>query len=137
MGDTSFLKLIPGSSRIVARMGLKMDEGVPMKVAGHGYLALEIPAVAIRNPSDLPRTEKALRNQHVQIIPGCSLEVRGNEIVEIEPCPELAEYGSVQAGYYILPDDKAKRIVPAFWITLRKDLDLSDIPYAIRIYLRA
>lgn len=129
--ETSFLNMNRGN-RLSAYMGLELASGVEPKFE-KGYNFLDIPVLALQK-DDGTTVEKGLRNQHLFVVPACTMDLRGDYKVLVEPNPALSEYGSVQGMYYVQPE--SGRRVPGFWITLRKDLDLSNISYAIRMYLR-
>lgn len=135
--ETSYLKLIDGT-RIQNYLGLKMDDGyiaAKPQEAGRNYAYLEIPARELYNPSDESVVMKGMRNQYIRVIPACSVNVRGNYRFEVEPNPALAEFGALQGRYYLEPGDG--QLVPHFHLWLRRDLELSDIKWAIRLYMRA
>lgn len=135
MSEASHMKLIAGP-RINSYLGLKMAEGTSYVYPGiqdrqYGYL--EIPALEIYNPATDEILEKASRNQHVYIRPACTVDVKGSHRFEIHPNHDLWAYGVVQGSYYI--ESQSGEQVPGFYIALRKDLSISDIPWAIRIYM--
>lgn len=130
--ESSFLNIARGN-RLNSYIGLKMGEGKSFRYAAD-YTYIEIPVRELINVTDDKTGSKGLRNQHVRILPACEVNVRGNYKLLVEPNPELAAYGSVQGMYYIQPGQGEQ--VPGFYITLRKDLDLSDLNFAVRLYLR-
>lgn len=130
--ESSFLNWARGN-RLSMYAGLKMEEGHEFKYASD-YTYLEIPAVGFYDDKEEQVVDKGMRNQHLLVIPACTLNMKGMLKVLVEPCPELAAYGSVQAGYYIHPGSGEK--VPSFYINLHKNCDISNIPYAVRLYLR-
>lgn len=128
--DSVYLKLA-GDARVKNYIGLEMLEGYSYK-HGKGYLYIEIPLshfLAEDNATEVKR------NQHVAVIPACTINVKGGSIVEIEPNPMLAAYGQVQAGYKVHPESGKQ--VPSFYFTARRDIsvDLFKDTYAIRLYL--
>lgn len=123
MSDSAFLKLITGN-RISNYMGLEMDSGVEY-TNGLNYLYLTVPA--------REREEEVKRNMHVFLEAACQAEVRGRNILLVEPNPALAEYGSVQGPYMIHPQSGKHQI--GFWFTAHKQLDLSKLDYLARLYL--
>ena len=94
---------------------------------------MEIPALEFWNPSEEEVLKKGLRNQHLKVLPACKLQVRGSYRVLVEPNPALSEFGTAQAMYFIPPG--TGDVTPSFYVSLRKDLDLKDIEWAIRLYL--
>lgn len=124
--DTVLLKLIDGA-RIKNHMGLRMDEGVE-SIKGKNYLHLDIPV-------KLPEETSIKRGQHVFIEAAGTVDVKGRNVVEVEPNPALAEYGQVQPGYRIHPDSGVKRL--GLWFTAHKQLDLETLDYCVRLYMYA
>lgn len=132
--ESAFLKLVAGT-RLTNYMGLKMDTDVPYKF-GKSYLYIEIPVAAVLGAESATVEDMLVkRNQHVFIKPACMVNVKGSNIIEVEPYPDLAQYGQVQAGYKIHPG--TGEIIPGFWFSARKDIDISKLEYAIRIYMYA
>lgn len=129
--ESSFLNLGRGN-RTTAYMGLELDPGVEIKYE-KGYTYMDIPVRELVNGEGVI-VEKGLRNQHLRVIPACSVDLKGDYKILVEPNPALAEFGAVQGMYYIQPG--TGRQTPGFYITLRKDLDLSQIQYGIRMYMR-
>lgn len=123
--DTAYLKLTAGS-RLKNYMGLVVDEGQEYKF-GMNYLHLDIPV----RPTDEYKDVK--RNQHVFVEAAAIVNVKGRNIIEVEPNPLLAEFGQVQGSYKIHPGSGEKRL--GFWFTARKDIDLSTLDYAVRLYM--
>lgn len=138
MSGTSYLSLVSGA-RIKNYLGLQMDEGrvftyPPTGDSGYGYV--QIPAARIVDMAGEPLVaDKALRNQAVRIVPACSVDIKGSYRFEVHPNPALWDFGAVQGVFYLEPGEG--RLVPSFVMNLRKDLTLTDIPWAIRIYMRA
>ncbi len=131
--STSFLIMNKGGS-VAKYLGLQMSEGFPYKF-GRDYTYLEIPIEGFFNETEQRLSKKALRNQHVRIVPACSVEVTGPYKFLVEPNPKLAEHGATSAGYYLNSGDG--RRTPHFYLTLKRDLELTDdLDYAIRIYMR-
>lgn len=130
--DTAYLKLTTGT-RIKNYLGLVMEEGRHHR-AGKNYLFIEVP-IRGADVEDEGSTHLIKRNQHVFIHCGCTVNVKGPNIVEVEPNPSLAEWGQVQAGYKVHPDSGLREV--GFWFTARKDTDLSQLEYGARLYLIA
>ncbi len=126
MQNTVYAKLST-SSRVANYIGLRMDIDKAYKF-GKAYTYVE-----------LPLDEKAFsdtvikRGQHVFIPSAALIEPRGGSIVEIEPNPELAEFGAIQPSYKRHSDSGLHR--PGFYFTAHKQIDLSTIEYVVRIYL--
>jgi hypothetical protein len=129
--DTSFLKLLKGS-RLTNYMGLEMLEGHEA-IFGKNYLHLDIPVLGAVSEEGL--TTEIKRNQHVFIRAAATVNVKGRNFIEVEPNAALAEVGQVQGMYRIHPD--SGQIELGFWFTARKDVSLSELKYAVRIYMPA
>lgn len=129
--DTAYLKLVSGT-RLSNYMGLEMLEGHPYKYTP-SYLAIDVPLRGFRTADSPVLVDEVKRNQHVFVVPACTVNVRGSYIVEVEPNPELAEFGQVQAGYKIHPGQGRKE--PGFWFTARKDVTKDMFPVAIKLYM--
>lgn len=135
--ETSYLSLSSGS-RLSNYLGLAMDEGYKYSYPGvqeRNYGYIEIPLKDLHNTTTGDMSDKVLRNQHILVIPACSVEVRGNYRFEVHPNPELWRYATVQGMFYLEPREGKK--IPAFYMTMRKDMDKADVAYAIRIYMRS
>lgn len=129
--ETSFLNLGRGN-RLGTHLGLQMLEGQAFKYAPD-YTYLEIPILGFMKDGGVE--SKVLRNQYVKVVPACLLDPRGLYKIQVEPNPALAEYGTIQPGYYIQPGTGGQ--MPGFYFQARKDTDVQDVKYAIRLYLRA
>lgn len=127
--ETSYLKLMKGS-RLTNYIRLEMDAGVE-PILGKNYLYLDIPLSAA--VTEEGSTMQVKRNQHVWISAAASVDVKGRNFIEIEPNPALAASGQVQGLYRIHPDSGRKPL--GFWFTARKDVDLTELEYAVRIYM--
>lgn len=132
--DTSFCNWNRGN-RITQYAGLTMSEGVPMKFGGPNYSYIDIPVEALINAADGSRTDKLLRNQVGVVIPACQLDVKGSGYqVQVEPNPAFCVFGPVQGSYYVHPG--SGRMIPSFYVYPRKDFELTDVSYGVRLYLR-
>ncbi len=128
--ESSFMNLNRGN-RLSAYMGLDLAPGVELQFTA-GYTFADVPVLSITKDGEPVTT--ALRNQHVYIVPACYIDPKGDYKVLVEPNPALSAFGSVQSMYYIQPG--TGRQLPGFYITLRRDLDLTDIKYAVRLYMQ-
>lgn len=129
--ETSFLKLVSGS-RISNYMGLKMLAERAFKYAPD-YTYVEIPLLGFLGKDDTVPQDKALRNQYVRLIPACVVDVKGRDKLLVEPNPALAEFGMVQPGYYMHPGQGGS---PGLYMSVRKDIEVADVDFAIRLYMR-
>ena len=127
--DSAYLKLIEGS-RLTNYMGLKMEKG-HMYTNGKNYMFLDIPVLGVTGETGL--TMEVKRNQHVWVKAAATVEIKGRNFIEVEPNHALAAVGQVQASYKIHPDSGVTEL--GFWFSARKDVDLSDAQYAVRIYM--
>lgn len=128
--DSAFLNLVRGN-RVTSYLGLQMVDGKEYKY-GPIYQYVEVPVLGFGSDTG-ELVDEVKRNQHVFVQPACSINVRGGQTVEVEPNPSLAAFGQVQAGYKVHP--ASGEMVPGFWFTARKDTKLSDLTYAIRLYM--
>lgn len=129
--ETSYLKLMKGS-RLTNYMRLEMDAGIE-PVLGKNYLYLDIPLAGASTEEGMSMQVK--RNQHVWIAAAAHIDMKGRNFIEVEPNPALAEMGQVQGTYRLHPDSGRKQL--GFWFTARKDADLTELEYAVRIYMPA
>lgn len=141
--DSSFLKLNAGSSRITNWIGLQMEQGY-QPVHGKGYQYLEIPVLGVYvepsinkdgEESEGSYTKIVKRGQSVFVCAAGTIDVKGMYMVEIEPNHELSEYGVVQGLRRVQPGDGPQAL--GFQFTARKDVDLSQLKYAVRLYMPA
>ena len=129
--ETSYLKLMKGS-RLTNYMRLEMAPGVE-PVLGKNYLYLDIPLAGASTEEGMSMQVK--RNQHVWIAAAAHIDMKGRNFIEVEPNPALAEMGQIQGTYRLHPDSGRKQL--GFWFTARKDADLTELQYAVRIYMPA
>lgn len=133
MSDTSFVNLVRGA-RLSAYMGLQMTEDYAYKF-GPEYVYVEIPVQHLFLMSEEKIVKEGKKNQRLAIVPACQINAKGvGSHVQVEPNYKLALYGDISPGYYVHTGEGV--VVPTTYITLRKDIDLADIGYAIRLYLR-
>lgn len=133
MSDTSFLNILRGN-REKQYLGLKMEEGVAHSFASD-YTYIQVPVLGFFLDADEKLVDKVLRNQYVQVLPACTIDVKGTYKILVEPNPEIAKYGLFQASYYVHPG--SGEIRPSFYFQARKDLNADELKYAIRLYMRA
>lgn len=128
--DSSYLKLMKGS-RLTNYMGLQLEKGAE-PAFGKNYLYLEIGPYGIED-SEGSLIREVKRNQHVFLQSVATVNVKGRNIVEVEPNPALSELGQVQGSHKIHPDSGEQRV--GVWFTARKDMSLDDLKYLVRIYM--
>lgn len=130
--ETSYLKLMKGS-RLTNYMGLEVDPGAGLSL-GTNYMYIDIPVRGVSG-EDEKLVQEIKRNQHVYIEAAATVDVKGRNMIEVEPNIALAEMGQVQGSYRIHPGSGQKRL--GFWFTARRDCDLAELQYAVRIYMPA
>lgn len=133
--ETSYLKMVD-LTRLKNYLGLEMAEGFEFKrpeTANSGYAYIDIPALSILS-NDGELGIEAKRNAYIDLIPACTVNVKGRYRFEVHPNPKLLDYGMTQGMYYLEPENGEK--IPSMKIWLRKDLDIADLDYAVRIYMR-
>jgi hypothetical protein len=114
-------------------MGLVMEPEHGFSYA-KDYTYIEIPVLGFWNQAEEKLVDKVLRNQYVRVIPACSIDCRGSYKIQVEPNPAIAEYGLAQGTYYVSPDSGKQ--TPGFYFHARKDLEIADLPFAVRLYMR-
>ena len=130
MFDSAFLNLVRGN-RLSAMMGL--DVKTPKY--GPEYHYAEIPIKEIRTTDGAVITDKVMRNQHVEIVPDCTVQVRGKSPVLVEYNTALQQVANLGSLHIVHPG--GDRHSPSYWVTFRKDCPVEDIKYAVRLYLLA
>ncbi len=127
--DSIFLNLVRGN-RLNTQMGLQLDGGVPPRYAKN-YNYVEVP-VREAVGSDGTPTSKILRNQHVRLVPACEVTVKGYSSVLVKTNPSLQAVANCPT---LLLLDVAEGEQPSFYATFRKDYDLADLTWLVRLYL--
>jgi len=130
MFDSAFLNLVRGN-RLTALMGL--DVKTPKY--GPEYQFVELPVKEIRTADGTPITDKVLRNQHVEIVPDGTIQVRGKSTVMVTYNNTLQQVADLGSLHFVPPG--SERHAPTYWVTFRKDCDIASINYAVRLYLIA
>lgn len=131
--ETSYLNMCRGT-RLTSYLNLKMIEGQAYRF-GPDYTYVEIPILGFEKDGEKALVTKVLRNQYVRIVPACTVDVKGTAKLQVEPNPDLGPYGLFQPGYYINPGSGLQE--PGFYFQARRDLEVADLKYAVRLYLRA
>lgn len=126
--DSMFLNLVRGN-RLTAYMGLEMSEGHVYKFS-KDYTYIEIPLLEARNGGEKVK-DKALRNQHIELVPACRVKLHGSYKLLVKTNPDLQAIGNAPTVFMV--EEEIGH--PSFYITLRKDLDLSKLEWAVRLYL--
>lgn len=129
--DVSFISLVRGN-RLTQYLGLAMLEGYEYKY-GKDYTYIEVPVSKMLLKGE--EVSEAKKLQRVQLVAACTVTPKGSGThLLVEPNRELSELGIVQAPYYLHNGDATQ--VPSVYISLIKDIELSSIPFCVRIYLR-
>lgn len=113
-------------------MRLEMTPGVE-PILGKNYLYLDIPLLGAETEEGVSMQVK--RNQHVWVKAAATVDMKGRNFIEVEPNSALAEMGQVQGIYRVHPDSGKTEL--GFWFTARKDVDLTELEYAVRLYMPA
>lgn len=127
--DPTFLNLAR-NNRIPRVMGLEMAPEIPYSYA-KDYTYIEVPLWKMVD-SEGELTDKASRNQYIELVSAASLKLSYEAKCLAVPNPVLFKYGIVPS--MILLDGKERALVTVP-ITLRKDLVVSKLEYLVRIYL--
>lgn len=132
--ETSFSNLTRGA-RLSSYVGLQMTENYAYRF-GPEYAYVEIPIQHLYLMSEEKVVREGKKNQRLAIVPACAINPRGTGThVQVEPNYKLAAYGDISPGFYVHTGEGV--VVPTTYITLRRDLDLADAGYAVRLYLRS
>lgn len=127
--DSAFLNLARGN-RLATYMGLEMGSGVPVKYS-KDYTYVEVPIKCLEN-ADGGHGEKAMRNQHLLVIPNCKVDVRGTFKVLVKTNPELQKVASCPSLFIL---DALEHEQCSFYATFRKDFDINELDWVVRLYL--
>lgn len=130
--DGVFLNLVRGN-RLKSWMGLELPEGVTAPKYGPQYHYVEVPVGQVLKDGEPVAEGKVVRNQHVQITAACSIKVRGQSPVLVVYNDELQQVANLGSMAIIHPGGEA--VTPSFWATFRKDFNVEDIKWAVRLYL--
>lgn len=133
---SSYLKMVD-QTRLSNYLGLKMVDGYELtrcKFSSRNYAYIEIPVLHFLNTTDGETSKEAKRNSYVQVVPACTVDTRGSYRFEIHPDQKLFQFGMAQSSYYVEPESGL--VTPSIYVWLRKDINLADLDYAIRIYMR-
>ncbi len=130
--EAVFGNLVRGN-RLSALVGLKLPEGQAPKF-GPQYQYVEIPVKCFRK-DDGTELDKANPNQHLEVIPNCTIQVRGSQPVMIHYNPALQAVGNHSGSHIVWPGGDAH--IPSFYVSFRKAVNVTDVEWAIRISLLA
>lgn len=128
--DSMFLNLIRGN-RVSAYMGLKTD--CPPKYGG-SYYYIEIPVKCFRK-DDGTELEEAKANQHLEVVPDCTIKVRGNQAVMVHYNPALQAVGNMAGSHIVWPGCEEQ--CPSFYVSFRKGISIGELEWAVRLSLIA
>jgi hypothetical protein len=130
--ETVFMNLVRGN-RLSALIGLKLGDSLLPKY-GAQYQYVEVPVKCFRK-DDGTELDKANPNQHLEVIPNCTIHVRGSQPVMIHYNPALQAVGTHSGSHIVWPGSGEH--CPSFYMSFRKGINLSDLEWAIRISLLA
>ena len=130
--ETVFVNLVRGN-RLSALIGLKLPEGLVPKY-GPQYQYVEIPVKCFRK-DDGSELDEAKANQHLEVIPNCTIQVRGSQPVMIHYNPALQAVGTHSGSHIVWPGSGEHS--PGFYVSFRKAVSAADLGWAIRISLLA
>lgn len=130
--ESSYMKLLSGSTRIRNYVCLELTAGYKLTPPLKDVVYAEVSVLGVLG-EDGKLSQEVKRNQHVWIQAAGSVEVKGQHFVEVEPNSKLAEFGQVQGMYRLHPGSERTQL--GFWFTARKDTNLADFGYAVRIYM--
>lgn len=128
--DSAFLNLIRGN-RVTAYMGLKTAASPRY---GVGYQYIEIPVKCFRK-DDGTELFEAKANQHLEIVPDCTIKVRGNQPVMVHYNPALQAVGSLAGSHIVWPGGDEH--IPSFYVSFRKGITTAELEWAVRLSLLA
>lgn len=126
--DSMFVNLVRGN-RLSLYLGLEML-GEHAYRFSKDYSYIEVPLLHAENSEGV--VDKALRNQHLKVIPACKFKVQGSRLkVLVKTNPLLQEVATAPTMYMIEEESGS----PIFYMTMRKDFDLSKLDWVVRVYL--
>lgn len=131
--DSFFLNLVRGN-RITAHMGLMTPNGNQHLKFGPGYMYVEIPVKCFRK-DDGTELDKASPNQHLEVVPDCTIKVRGGQAVMVHYNPAFQVVGNLAGSHIVWPGGEEH--IPSFYVSFRKGISTSDIEWAVRLSLLA
>ena len=130
MADVTFLNLVKGNS-LGTYLKLQMNEGKAFRYSAD-YTYVEIPLSEFYNVSDEKVVTKALRNQKLQIIPACKVDVRNGYKILVRTNPKLQAVSNCPAMYLVEPGEEG---TPSFYASFQKDFEADELDWAVRLYL--
>ena len=131
--DSAFLNLIRGS-RITAYMGLNTSNNNQNLKFGPSYQYVEVSVKHFLKDGEV-ELDKASPNQHLEIIPDCTINVRGSQPVLVQYNPLFQQYGNVSFGHLVWPGEGP--LTPSYYVSFRKGMSLEDVKWAVRLSLLA
>lgn len=128
--ESAFINLVRGN-RLSMYMGLQLDSKEPPRFA-KDYSYVEVAVREFWNPTEEKTVTKALRNQHLLVRPACVVNLKGSYKVLVKTNPKLQEVCSCPA---LLVLDVGEGEQPSFYATFRKDFDVSELDWCVRLYM--
>lgn len=128
MSESVFLNVIRGN-----RMQLQMSEGFAVRNA-KDYAYCEVPVEHFYNTSTEGVQTKAIKGQHIQVIPACKIQLDGKYRILVKTNPELQKVATCPTMFLL---DLNEGEQPSFYATFRKDFELAHLDWAVRLYVLA
>jgi hypothetical protein len=131
--ESAFINLTRGS-RLTAFLGLEMAPGHTYTF-GPNYQYVEIPLSHFLK-DDGSTLDEAKPNQHLEVIPGCSIQVKGHYPAMIHYNPALQAVATLGSSHMVWPGEMGRH-APGYFVTFRKGIKVGDVTWAVRISLVA
>lgn len=129
MIESTFLR-ISRAGNLERHICLQMAEGHTYRFAkDHTYM--EVPLWKMLN-GDGEITEKASRNQYIELVSAASVKLQLGTKLLVQPNPLLNKFGIVPSLVLNVEEERQILTVP---ITLRKDLRWDPQDWLIRVYM--
>lgn len=127
--DSVFANLIRGGR--LSAMGLQMADGQPFRYA-KDYTYVEIPFGEAFNISTEELQKEAKRNQHLKLIPAARVNLKAPYKMLVKTHPSIQKYASCPPLFLLDPDEGGDI---TFYSIFRKDMNLIELPWLVRLYL--
>jgi hypothetical protein len=127
---TAFIKLSSDNIR-KNYLGRVTQEGVPFRFS-QDYMAIEVLPSLIWNPSEEKQVDKAMRNQHLRLEAACEIQPKHQYRALVKTNPILQEVASAPAMFMV---ESGEGGPVSFYATFRKDFEVKDLSWLVRIYL--
>jgi hypothetical protein len=127
---TAFIKLSSDNTR-KNYLGLATQEGMPIRFS-QDYMSVEVLPSSIWNPSEEKFVDKAMRNQHLKLEAACTIHPKYQYRALVKTNPMLQEVASAPAMFMV---ESGEGGPVSFFATFRKDFEVKDLSWLVRIYL--